>query len=161
MLTSYTSYSEVRAVLGLSTKDLADETLALPIYERTLLMEMADVAADLKAQYLNISGIAEGSRSAVQQNFYEVVQVYSAYNVSRQLLTSLPYFALQRVTDGRAEGEREADAFKDIKDSVNATFSILATRLKAYYTNLGNSITQRETAVHSVAVGIASDPVTT
>lgn len=160
MLTDYTSYDEIRAVLGLSTKDLEDTTLALALYERNLTMELAEVDAGVKAQYLAVAGITENTRTAAQQTFYEVTQVFSAYSISRQLLTSLPYFALQRVTDGRAEGEREHDAFKDTKDSINATYNILATRLKTYYAALGNSLVSRQTAVHSVGVSIASDPVT-
>lgn len=160
MLTDYTSYAEIRAVLGLSTKDVDDSVLALAIYERNLTLEFAEIAADLKSQYSSIALIPENSRTANQQTFYEVTQVYSAYSVSRQLLTSLPYFALQRVTDGRAEGEREHDAFKDVKDSINATFSILATRLKSYYSLIGTPLITRQTVIHSRAVGISYDPVT-
>lgn len=160
MLTTYTSYAEIRAVLGISSKDLDDATLALPIYERNLSLEFSEVDTALKASYVAIAAVAESARSTAQQTFFEVVQVYSAYSISRQLLTSLPYFALQRITDGRAEGEREGDAFKDTKDSINATFSILAVRLRTYYTALGNSLTARQTAVYASAVGIAFDPVT-
>ena len=160
MLTTYTSHDEVRAVLGVSVKDLDDSTLALPLYERNLTLEFAEVDTTLKSSYATIAGLPEGSRTAAEQTFYEVVQVYSAYSISRQLLTSLPYFALQRVTDGRAEGERENEAFKDVKDSINATFNILAARLRTYYSALGNSLTARETRIHAVATGLASDPVT-
>jgi hypothetical protein len=160
MLTDYTTYDEVRAVLGLSTKDLEDATLSLSIYERNLTMELAEADPNVKSQYLAITLIPENTRTAAQQTFFEVTQVFAAYSVSRQLLTSLPYFALQRVTDGRAEGEREHDAFKDTKDSINATYNILATRLKTYFAALGNNLVARESAVHSVGVGISYDPVT-
>jgi hypothetical protein len=160
MLTDYTSYDEVRAVLGVSTKDLDDATLALPIYERNLRIEFAELDSGTNSQYLAISAMPANTRTAAQQTFYEVTQVYSAYSISKQLLTSLPYFALQRVTDGRAEGERTGDAFKDVKDSINATFNILSTRIKTYYMALGNTLVLRETAKNSVGVSIAYDPVT-
>lgn len=164
MLTDYTTYDEIRAVLGVSNKDIQDSTLALALYDRLLLIDLdsldSTAGSGVRTLYTTISGISQGSRTADQQRYYELVQVYSAYSVSNTLLTSLPYFAVQRVTDGRAEAERLSDPYADVKESVPMVLSTLRRRLLSAYTVLGGSVSSTTTRSYFTATGLATDPVT-
>jgi hypothetical protein len=168
LLTDYTSYDEIRAVLGVSNKDIKDETLALALYERLLLIDLdsldSTAGAGIRSLYATVSGTPQGSRTADQQRYFELAQVYSAYSVSNTLLTSLPYFAVKRVTDGRAEAERIADPFADVKESVPLMLSTLRRRLLMAYTVLGGVVSSGATGhtrVYFAATGLSKDPVTT
>ena len=46
-ITDYAAYDEIRAVLGVSDEELEDATLALPMYEKLLNMELLDISEDL------------------------------------------------------------------------------------------------------------------
>ncbi len=56
-LTDYTSYDEIRAVLGVSDEELEDGTLALPLYLTMLLMEFDDIEPTLDVQYTDIKAL--------------------------------------------------------------------------------------------------------
>jgi hypothetical protein len=161
MLTDYTTYDEIRAVLGVSQIELPDATLALPLYDRLLTEELLSISSGLKSQYTTIAAILpESSRTALQQTYYEIVQLFSAYSTARYLLSSLQYFAANKITDGRAEEQRVADPYAATRDNVERVFGALRVRILAAYGGLGNSVTVRATRVYTTGVGLASDPVT-
>lgn len=112
MLTEYTTYEEVRAVLGVADEELEDAVLAQPLFERQLILDLEDVNSDVPNQFKIISAILFASRTTAQKRFFDLVQLYSAYTVGKQLLTSLPYFAELRLQDGRAHKERVKDPFQ-------------------------------------------------
>lgn len=126
-LTDYTSYDEIRAVLGVSDEELEDGTLALPLYLTMLLMEFDDIEPTLDVQYTNIKALP--SRTTQEQKLLDVVSVFSAYAIAQHLLTSLPLFAPKRITDGRAEMDRIADPFESVREEVRNTYRILRARL--------------------------------
>lgn len=162
-LTDFTSYDEIRAVLGVSPKEVSDSTLALPLYARTLVFELTDMASDMDTVYLAISALPSVDRSTVQQRFYDVVQLYSAYSTSQQLLSSLPLFSPKRITDGRAEFDRQADPFEDVKVGVVEGLHQARRRLLTLYstvTSVTISSPNIVAPVFAIATGLATDPVT-
>jgi hypothetical protein len=162
ILTDYTSYDEVRAVLGVSVEELEDQTLSLPLYVRMLTFELTDLASDMVDQYLAVWALTASARTSAQQKFFDVVQLYSAYSASKHLLTSLPLFAPKRITDGRAEFERQIDPFADTRMGVLAGFYATRKRLLSLYEALTSTTVAVETYTpgFTVSTGIATDPVT-
>jgi hypothetical protein len=160
MLTDYTSYAEVRAILGVSSKELADETLALPLYEKLLRSELAEVDSNLGETYTSTLLIPEGSRSVAEQKFIDITQVFSSYSTAKTLLSSLPYFGPKRVGDGRAEAERTTDPFKDTREQVDAAFGTIRQRLITAYTAVGGRSGRPVPRAYFAASGIGTDPVT-
>ena len=106
MLTTYTSYNEVRATLGVSSLELDDDTLALPIYYDNLVLDFADVSEQLQAKVDEVAAKLPADRSALEEKFYKLSRMFACYSVSKHCLTSLSAIALKRTTDGKAEGER-------------------------------------------------------
>jgi hypothetical protein len=162
-LTNFTSYDEIRAVLGVSVDELEDATLALPLYVRNLVFELTDLAEDMDTVYLTIAALPAVGRSAAQQRFYDVAQLYSAYSTSKQLLTSLPLFSPKQMLDGRAEFERHADPFDDVRAGVIEGLHQARKRLLTLYqvvTGTAAPVFAVTAPIFVRSTGIATDPVT-
>lgn len=109
-LIDYTSYEEIRATLGVDDEELSDDTLALPLYESYLKLELEDIGnGSAVDQFATIALVAEDARTKAQQRFFELVRVYSTYAVAVQLATSLPLFSPKDIGDGKASTGRFAD----------------------------------------------------
>lgn len=160
MLTNYTSYDEIRAILGVSQLELEDATLALGLYERLLEEDLIATNDGLIAQYDTVAAIAEGSRTPTQQKYYDVIQLFSAYSTARHLLSSLQYFAANQITDGRAAEQRVADPYSATRENVERSYGTLKARALATYGALGNSITTAATRVYAEVATLGTDPVT-
>ena len=161
MLTEFTTFDEIRAVLGVSDEELEDATLLLPLYEKALKLDLETVGAGLVAQFRTVSAVAYGSRTADQQTFFDLVRLFSAYAVAMPLLTSLPYFAEFRIQDGWAQKERIADPFDKTREGVIAGFTAFRLKLSAAYTAIvGGTAVSRVTRTLAVGTGLTLDPVT-
>lgn len=161
MLTDFTTYDEVRAVLGVAEDELEDVTLSMPLYERLLGLDLEDVGAGITTEYLSVKAIAEGSRTTAQQNFFRLAQLFSSYAVAKHLLVSLPYFSEFRIKDGRAEMQRQQDPFELTADGVIGGFNDLRLRLSAAFTALaGGTTLVRTVRLIATSTGLAVDPVT-
>lgn len=161
MLTEYTTYEEIRAVLGVADEELEDVVLAQPLFERQLILDLDDINSDLTNQFKTISAIAFADRSAAQKRFFDLVQLYSAYTIGKQLLTSLPYFAELRMQDGRGHKERVKDPFQLTQAGVLAGCESLRLKLSAAFVSLfGGDTVTRTIRTMVVGVGITKDPVT-
>lgn len=160
-LLDYTSYAEVRAVLGVSTTELPDATLALSLYSMHATLALEDIHESLPTDYTTVSALP--SKTAPQQRFVDLVKLYVPYRVAKELLTSLPMFSVKQLSDGRAEFERQADVFADVKDGVDSAISSLKYRLAAVYSALypANSVTvAAPTLTMVLSTGLATNPVT-
>jgi hypothetical protein len=157
-LTEFTTYDEIRAVLGVSDDELTDSTLELPLYALALSMELEDIDATLEAQYIAIK--AQTDKTPLEQKLLDVVSVFSAYAISKNLLTSMPLFAPKRITDGSAETERVTDPFSGVREGVNSMYAILKNRIKRILGEMGTPITPVAFRSYVSAVGLALNPVT-
>lgn len=162
-LTTYTTYAEVRSVLGVSATDINDTVLAQSSWAVLLDENLLEVSDVVSVQYGLIAAIAEGSRTATQQRFYNMVRLYASVAVAKELLTSLPMFSVQRLTDGKAEFDRFADAYKDVREYVLGLYKSLKIKLAALTLAIQpNATVYSATTVTMVAgVTLATDPVTT
>ena len=157
-LTDFASYDEIRAVLGVSDEELENGTLALPMYLKLLQMEFGDMEPTLEAQYLAAKGSA--SPTAEEQKLVDVVSVFSAYAISKNLLTSMPLFAPKRITDGRAETDRVTDPFEGVREGVNSTYQTLKARVLIALGNAGTPTTAATQRTYFAVAGLAINPVT-
>lgn len=159
-LTDYTSYAEIRAVLGVSDTDIDDATLALPIYEQQLLMALYKVHPNLATLFASIHQIPVDQRTALQQRLYNVTQVYAAYAVARYLLASAPLFAFQKLKDGRAEGDRFANAFDMLRDDLDNMLADLVDSLEDLLTDLGEEFPAKVGMTYFAASEPNFNPIT-
>lgn len=159
-LSTYTTPAEIRAVLGVSATELSDDTIALSIYATNTELVLEDINTALPTNFSAVSALP--TPTTTEQRFIDLVKLYVPYVVAKQLLTSLPMFSVVSLSDGRAEFSRNADAFADVRDGVDAAISSLKYRLSALYATLfpGSSVATRTTPVNIAGVGLAINPVT-
>jgi hypothetical protein len=166
MLTDYTSYDAVRAILGVSPKEIKDTALALPQWESQFLLEMGDVDSGVGAvmtEYAVVKAKAPNTRSTNEQRFFDIVNILAGYSTARQLLTGLPLAIPQEITDGKAAVHRfDAKNFEKVRDGVIETYANLLRRLKAVLLILvpTAAVVPTPTRVFAAGVGIGIDPVT-
>ena len=152
MITTYTTYDEVRATLGVSDDEIVDATLALPIWATNLEFALDEFSAVLVATYETIAVKEESSRTGTR--------LFATYTVAEDLLKSLPMFSFKRLTDGKAEAER-FDAWKDTKQGVANGLAAVRLRLQlALSGTSGYTAPLRNTFRFTSATGLATDPVT-
>lgn len=159
-LFTYTTYDEVRAVLGVSDEELADVTLELPLYEQQLVLELESVYDSLPSMYIAIRSLDPTSRTTKEQKLFDIVQVFSAYATGKILLVSAPRFAPKRITDGRAEVERVADPFANLRDDLEQTLLALRARLIAALVALDVVFTPATARVYFGVAGLSINPIT-
>lgn len=159
-LFTYTTYEEVRAVLGVSDNELADVTLELPLYSQHLELELEAVYESLPSMYTVIKAIDPTLRTSKEQKLFDIVQVYSAYATGKILLVSAPRFAPKKITDGRAEVERVADPFATLRDDIEQTLIALKARLLKALEALDVVFQPTVGRVYFGTAGLAINPIT-
>lgn len=161
-LTDFTTYDEVRAALGVSSTELTDSVLAQAQWAFQGLLDLEDINSALPDMYTTISGIAQGSRTTAQQRYFDLTRIFMTYAIAKSLLGALPLFSVQKLTDGKAEFDRFADAYKDVADAILGMFNSLRYRLGAAYQALvpGATVDTAYTSTFTIAVGLGTDPVT-
>lgn len=160
-LTTYTSYAEIRAVLGVSETEVPDSVLSLSIYDFRATLELEDVYVDLPSDFATVSALP--SKSANQQRFLDLTKLYVPYAIAKELLMSLPMFSVKQLTDGRAGFRRQDDVHKEMKDNIEQALLALKYRLGAIYMVLYPSkVTTLSNATQLLvrSTGLSKDPVT-
>lgn len=157
----YTSYSQIRAILGVSEDEITDEELALPIWGMLLNQKFLDISELITAKYSEIFELASGSRTANQVKFFELAKLFAAYAVAQELLVALPMFGFQTITDGKASQQR-FDKWDDLKTGIEKSASVMKAKLRLAFATLESSYSapQPVQRLFIVASGIATDPVT-
>lgn len=138
-ITDFTTFSDIRASLGVSDDEIEDATLSLELYESNLAAEFDDVTSDagssLSTAYATVSAIT--SRNEAEERLYRSTRLFSTYTVAKQLCSSLPLFSPKEMTDGKAAMTRySADPYKETITQVKAQYDKsrrrLVDALKAY-----------------------------
>ena len=159
-LATYTTPAEVRAVLGVSTTELPDAVVNLPIYETGLELALEDVASTLQALYVAALAVLPADRTTTETKLIKLVGLYSAYIIARDMLTSLSQFTVSRLTDGKAEFQRY-DGFDEVREGVNAMLHTLRTKLTALLVAIGvTDVVAPSPFRHIGVVALNKDPVT-
>lgn len=135
-LTEYTSYAEVRAVLGVSVYELPDDTLALDMFSRGLQSRLRAVTGTFGATTGSLITIfdvlfAEASPTDDEEDMMFLIQQYALYVVAEACLTGLSLFALKTESDGKTTQSRfSAEAtFKDVAMAVRQQLNSLSAQL--------------------------------
>lgn len=157
-LLDYTSYDEIRALLGVSDEELEDETLALPVYYTGLLEDFATI--DLRLQGIIDALPDPADQTPLQARVYRLSQLFSSYSVARQLCPALPMFAPRSVADGKASMSRFIDPYKDTIKGVESGYSLNFDRLLQALLQLLAEDQQTVSRTFFLGVGLARDPVT-
>lgn len=158
MLTIYTTYNDIRAVLGVSTDELADDTLALQLYDDALRADFDDVSVDLLDTFQTVSALSP--LTPAQERFLQYTRLFATFSVARQLLTSLPLFSPKVIGDGKAVMERHADPFRETVKAVNAGYDRWKDRLDKALAAVGTVTTAATPRVYFSVVSPATDPIT-
>lgn len=161
-ITTYTTYDEVRAALGVSKTELADSVLSLTQWDLLVTLGLEDVNAGIPTLYDTVALLPTISRSTSEQRFYDLTRLYACYELALNLLVSLPLFSVKSLTDGRAEFDRQNDVHKDVRDGVRATHDIIRLKLSAAYVVLAPGETAYSSVIfnRTLSVGLGTDPVT-
>lgn len=158
MLTDYTTYNDIRAVLGVSEDDLTDTTLALQIYEDYLTQELEDVDIDLPDTYTTTAALP--APTAAETRFVKACSLFATFSVARTLTASLPLFAAKQITDGKAQVSRFDNPYKDAIKSINEQYEVLKTRLIAALGAIGTITTAATVQRYFAVISPSVDPVT-
>jgi hypothetical protein len=157
-LPDYTSYDEIRAVLGVSDEEIEDTTLALPIYAQKLEFEMEEISVNLQGFYT--TALAAVPPTAAQTKLLNTVQVFSAYAIAKHLLGSASLFAPRRIGDGRAETERVTDPFEALRQHVEAGYQYMKQKVIAALEGLGEQVGAATSRTYAASAGLPVDNVT-
>lgn len=159
-ITSYTTYDDIRAALGVSDDELEDPTLSLSLYEDNLDVEFDDIDFTLKSTFATVSALT--SRSDVEERFLQATRLFATYAVAYQLTGSLPLFSPKDIGDGKALVSRYADSpYRAVTDKVKEAYSRARARLEKAFADLGAASAPTYTPPPLMGVASGSrDPVT-
>jgi len=144
---TYTTYEDVRAVLGISDDDLEDAALDLGVYAGDLYLALTEISEDLPALYVTKKAIAEGSRTSDEQKFVLLVSRFATYQVARQSGAAI-LMGAQKITDGKAEMARfTSSPYKDLLDRVEAEYA----RVRRLLENVFATLTGGDTVANPAA----------
>ena len=164
MLTDYTSYDQVRAVLSITDDELEDQTLALPVFEYNLVQQFYDTTSSdvVHDKYIALMTAGSASWTTDEKRFVDVAQVFSTYGVAVQLLDSLPLLAVQTEQDARAQYQRFEKPFERVDALVRSAFQTARTKLLTLYNLIaGVPVTVPSfSRTYSGSAGLPLDPVT-
>jgi hypothetical protein len=171
LLTYVASYEEVRALLGVEDEELPDARISLRVFLRSLEeglneidISVSKASGTLRTEFLEVSQIANETRTAEERRLFDNVQAYCAYHVACDIAGALPQFSPKTITDGKAMVQRHADSpYKMVLAALESGKSKALSRLvRAYSDYLVETLTPStsEPISYFVVSTPDSDPVT-
>lgn len=137
---------DIRALLGVSIKELKDEIINLPVYVVQIEESLGGVHPELQDKYEELKEKLEKNKEDPTNNppltrpekrLVGSVQVYMTYSHASLLAPALPMFGVKKITDGKAAGERSDDAWKSVQESLEANLAELAETILENLEDLG------------------------
>jgi hypothetical protein len=104
VLTDFTTYDSVRAVLGLTARVLPDAIVSADVYSLALKAELRDVGesvlagADLIGDFTGLTA----SQTLVEAAFFDATRLFAPHAVAFKALTATPELSPYYVTDSKA-----------------------------------------------------------
>lgn len=129
MISTFTSLSNVRALLGVSYKELADDVIDAGIFEVSLKAALRGGTPDLLALFETINAKASNTRTAAEVVYLEAMQIYAAYAVAQMLVPSLPQFLYKSETDSKAGFVRQDFSFAEVAAGIERGLASAMDRL--------------------------------
>lgn len=158
MLLDYTTPEEIRAVLGVDEVDIADATLALPIYESYLTMELEDIDVTLPDLFATTSALP--TPTAAETRFLTIAKMFATFALAKHLTGSLPLFALKQESDGKAQASRFDNPYRDVINSVNREYDRVKSKLLNAMQAISAPTTTSTPRVYFSTVALSTDPIT-
>lgn len=161
MIADYTSATSIRALLGVSLKELPDSIILDTFFWLALQAELHRICATISVDYHAAIELADTDDDAGR--FSGAVSLFATYAVARSCMIAMPQFAPRSVTDGKAGFIRHTSTSFD---QAMARFDVEYARaraalLAAYATYLPNALLTAKVTRSFVEVStLASDPVT-
>ena len=145
---SMTNTDKIRAVLGLSIKEMPDKQLSV----RDLALELD---MDLTSWIPNLSAIENGSTDN-EMKLLDAIGLYATYFCAKLVIPSLQMASLQKVSDGK----NSADRFSPV--DWDKLYDRTAERAAFYKKFILDNNAEKSTFTFKAfsAVGSAYDPVT-
>lgn len=161
-LNTYLTYDTVRGLLGVTVDEIEDSTLELPVYSINLSEALREISTELEPLYLTYAAAGYTSLTTTQKRFYDLMQVYSAYQVAVQFLDAMPMFAMKSEQDARASYERIEAAFDRVSSAVRAGYQLAQKRLTDAFNAVAVTPVTGFTFTRSMtsSAPLATDPVT-
>jgi hypothetical protein len=158
--TDLTSTASVRAVLGVSERELRDDILLDPIFAVELTEALYDIHLNLFGDFKLAA--ATDPRTSLQQRFVDLAQTFAAYHIAKQCLGSVAMFAPKVIKDSRSELQRSDDPYKNLRIDVPASLALLRTRLRMVYAQINPDATIPTSLdrIRLVATPLGINPVT-
>ena len=131
-VTDYTSYAEIRAVIGVDALELPDATLGLQTFAtalyRTLLSITNSSGETLVALF---DAIDPFDMDISEEILYYTIKEYATYVVADACCSGLSMFALKSDSDGKATQSRFSSeaTFKDVVKNVQQRLASLTGAL--------------------------------
>lgn len=157
-LVNYTDYDSIRAALGVSSDEIGDDILSLPLYEDYLASDLEDVHIDLDSKHTLTAAIAVPSDE--EKRFLRYSRLFATYSVARALTSTLPMFSPKSIEDGKAKMDRYNDPYKATITAVLGEFERWKSSLLTAYLALGASATASVTRSYMSTATPGSDPIT-
>lgn len=161
MITNYTTYAEIRSVLGVSDEEITNDELSLPVWSMLLDEKLLEVSGSVATNFTALKLTPEADRTPAQARFLATTSMYVAYTVAKELLTALPMFGFKSLTDGKAQVER-FDRWDDLKAGIEKGANAMRLKLRIALATVdpAYSAPAAITSVFISTTGISIDPVT-
>lgn len=159
---TYTTAAAVRAVLGTSEEEILDSEIDNADRGTELELMLSEVSPLVAEQFSIISQLDEVDRSVQQALFLKVVRLYASYCVAMTVLRAGSTFFARRITDGKAEQQRDDKMLEDLRDGVYAGFIAIRRRLAVTLSslNVGYTLSTFSPVAPVATIGLSADPVT-
>lgn len=159
-LSDYTSPNSVRAVLGISAKEISDVVITDDVYLTNMLESLRAISTTLAADYLVAKALP--TPTAAQARFSLLAGTFCAYAVAAQLVSTLPLAAPQLITDGKSQQGRIANPYSALLPSLLASLTYVQGNLVDAYSDVNPAIVKpdKKSRTMVTSVGLAVDPVT-
>ena len=161
MIADYTSAVSVRALLGVSIKELPDITILDTFFWLSLQAEFYRICPTLEADFSDSVELSDTDVDAGR--FSGAVSLFATYAVARSCMSALPQFAARSVTDGKAGFIRHTStAFDESMSRFDTEYARSRSALLAVYSlYLPDAVVVAEPVRGMMQVSSpASDPVT-
>jgi hypothetical protein len=130
-----TSYDDVRAVLGLPSDELNDETLGLKIYLNSLNIALTRVVGTYPTDYGSTRTLVELYEALKDgdplDEIVPIIQMYAIYSVANTVANTLPMIGVKTKSDGKSVVTRHSaesvylDTHKSIKEALRTYSAML------------------------------------
>ncbi len=135
---TYTTYDDVRAVLGVAIEEIPDNVISLKVYENTLTLALSSVSGALDPDTVvrNLTDhydylIALETPTAIQVKFIQTIEMYATYIVADQLANSISMSAPKTQADGKSVLVRFSSeaTFKAVQKAIKNTLGKLSVAI--------------------------------